>query len=590
MSTKTLTKRLALATSVALGAGVLSLVSVTSAHAAASALGIITTNATDGVTYSASASVGYLGKGSGTGLAQTATMLSTGALTITADAPTTSLKTAAIKVIGGTIAQAYGTGISADGTTSGTWVSGLANESDLAVSVKPSSGATSFIVQTYDDVTVGASSGGTLVGQVVITVAAASVSGTPSTAKSAIYYAPVATLGRATALTTDSVAKVGNFYMGNQPWNKVEYAQISLADAYGNAVTNSSGTHLVTATVTGGALVSLNGAAAVAPSPTLVGSAFDTTPNVANGTWVMAVADPSAAPLSTTATISYDGVVIGTKTFNFIGPVAKVVLGTPAIINVTGKTTKDQRGVPVSLYDSAGNAIQVLSTDVAYPTSGFSASSSNPASSSIGINASASDTDSMYWADWSCAAIIAAHKDSVSMKYTNPTDGSVITSNAVSVSCAGGADTYTAKYDKATYNSGDVAVLTVQFLDSKGNLAADNSGTSSITKSTPFSGYLTTAPQISVAGGTLAAAVTTADATALGALTYRVLVGSTSGTFQTVVSATAINTGADGVAQTVALNIGSSGTSLNDVLKGIVSLIASINKQIAALAKLVTKK
>ena len=44
----------------------------------------------------------------------------------------------------------------------------------------------------------------------------------------------------------------------------------------------------------------------------------------------------------------------------------------------------------------------------------------------------------------------------------------------------------------------------------------------------------------------------------------------------------------DGAAQTVAYSISSGGTSLNDVLKGIVSLIASINKQIAALAKLVT--
>jgi hypothetical protein len=305
---------------------------------------------------------------------------------------------------------------------------------------------------------------------------------------------------------------------------------------------------------------------------------------------MIAVAAPSAAPLSTTVTIAYDGVTVGTKTFNFIGPVAKVVLGTPALINVTGKTTKDQRGVTVSLYDVAGNAIQVPSGDAAFPTSGFGAPSTNPANSSLGINATASDADSLYWADWSCASVVAAHTDSVALKYSNPTDGSVVTSNAVSVSCAGGADTYKASFDKATYNSGDVAVLTVQFLDSKGNKAADNSGTGSITKSTPFSGYTTSAPQISVAGGTLAAAVTTADATALGALTYRVLVGSTSGTFQTVVSATAINSGADGVAQTVALNIGSSGTSLNDVLKGIVSLIASINKQIAALAKLVTKK
>jgi len=44
------------------------------------------------------------------------------------------------------------------------------------------------------------------------------------------------------------------------------------------------------------------------------------------------------------------------------------------------------------------------------------------------------------------------------------------------------------------------------------------------------------------------------------------------------------------VAQTLSYTIADGSTSLNDVLKGIVSLIASINKQIAALAKLVAKK
>ena len=48
--------------------------------------------------------------------------------------------------------------------------------------------------------------------------------------------------------------------------------------------------------------------------------------------------------------------------------------------------------------------------------------------------------------------------------------------------------------------------------------------------------------------------------------------------------------GVSGSAQTVAYSIADGSTSLNDVLKGIVSLIASINKQIAALAKLVSKK
>jgi uncharacterized protein (DUF697 family) len=410
----------------------------------------------------------------------------------------------------------------------------------------------------------------------VVTVVSSSVAGTVSSANSAIYYSAVAGGQAQSGVTADDVTnKVAtNYLQGNTPWNQTQNAFIELNDAYGNAVTNSSSTGLLTATATNGALVGLSQSSAVS-SPSLVGSAFNTSTS-STGTWSLGVADPSAAPLTTTVTIAYNGVTVGTKTFVFTGPVAKVVIAKPALINVTGKVTTTLKGAGVTLFDSAGNAIQAISSDPVYPTGSFSAASTNPANSGLAI--SQASTSTATYADWTCAANVAAHTDSVVLKYTNK-DGSVAVSNAANVSCAGAADTFKASFDKATYNPGDVAVLTVTFLDSKGNVAADNA--------TNFNGYTTTAPQISVAGGTLAASVTTADATTLGAATYRVLTGTTSGTFQTVVN---ITNSPDGTAQTVALNIGSSGTSLNDVLKGIVSLIASINKQIAALAKLVTKK
>ena len=79
MSTKTITKRVALATVVALGAGVLSLVSVSSANAAgygSTGAGIITAISGTGIVSPA------ISAGSTT--TQTATLLSTGSLTVTA--------------------------------------------------------------------------------------------------------------------------------------------------------------------------------------------------------------------------------------------------------------------------------------------------------------------------------------------------------------------------------------------------------------------------------------------------------------------------------------------------------------------------
>ena len=81
------------------------------------------------------------------------------------------------------------------------------------------------------------------------------------------------------------------------------------------------------------------------------------------------------------------------------------------------------------------------------------------------------------------------------------------------------------------------------------------------------------------------------DLFADGKITYKFQVGSTTGSFNMVVDLPAINavslTGA--TAQTIAYKIAASSTEVTnaEVLKSIVALIASINKQIQALQKLI---
>ena len=143
--------------------------------------------------------------------------------------------------------------------------------------------------------------------------------------------------------------------------------------------------------------------------------------------------------------------------------------------------------------------------------------------------------------------------------------------------------------DKASYVPGDIATLSVTFKDSTGSLAADivAGATGAITTGTG------TATTPVIAGGQLTAvsAPTNTDSTTNGVATYKFIVGSTAGSYSASVSFPTVNaSNAYAAAQTVTYKIADGSTSLNDVLKGIVSLIASINKQIAALAKLVTKK
>jgi hypothetical protein len=78
-----------------------------------------------------------------------------------------------------------------------------------------------------------------------------------------------------------------------------------------------------------------------------------------------------------------------------------------------------------------------------------------------------------------------------------------------------------------------------------------------------------------------------------GVLTYKFIAGTTEGSFTAVISVPGLNnvlTPQAAVTTTYTIAAASAGVTNADVLKAIVSLIASINKQIAALQKALLKK
>jgi hypothetical protein len=165
--------------------------------------------------------------------------------------------------------------------------------------------------------------------------------------------------------------------------------------------------------------------------------------------------------------------------------------------------------------------------------------------------------------------------------FTNAGTGKVTKSAPFTARCADNASTYTASFDKAVYNNGDIATLTVQFLDSKGNKAQSITayGASSIT-----------VPMMTAVSSASATSVTKADGTL--ALTYTVglaAAAASPGTYAGVVTFTAP---ALGTTQALKYSIvDQAGTVSNaEVLKSIVALIASINKQIQALQKLILQR
>jgi hypothetical protein len=167
-------------------------------------------------------------------------------------------------------------------------------------------------------------------------------------------------------------------------------------------------------------------------------------------------------------------------------------------------------------------------------------------------------------------------------------DGTLIKSNAVTVQCGGAASTYTAAFDKAKYLQGEIATMTISFLDAKGSVA---NSYDAVANATPDQAI--TANQMERVTPHAASAKPDVN----GQIKYTFTVGTSSGAiagaYNAVVSLPTLNaiSGTKATNQTVAYTIdASAGVSNADVLKAIVSLIASINKQIAALQKALLKR
>ena len=648
MSTKTISKRVALATVVALGAGVLSLVSVSSASAAAggnlaagqtqtsdAAYGTlniatassVTGTATPSATLATNTSVGLLSVsdiagGLVAGTTQTATLLSTGTLTVYSKTGSgTAYQTGSVVVTGGhivnTISDTTNSPVQAlnssgtvytDQTTS-------TNTQAFAVSIQPNSGVSSFTVSLYTQTgssTVNAAAingnptAGTLAGYINVSIASASTAGTVSVTKSGVYFnAPSST----TAVTSDSTA-TGT---GTSAYNLVQNASIVIKDAYGSHL--AAGT-LVTATATNGAYVALSAnGSTMSTAPTSAGtlsSSFTTTYGTtdASGNVGMTVGAPSNAPLTTVVTVQVGGVTVGTKAFTFTGKVAKVTLAGSGNGLTTDAGTGSNAGnlLSVSYQDSAGNVVypgyvagsNANTNSTSYPQTNIKDAGISGLGVAVGTSTYPTPT-ATGTVGFSCGALNSTGQFLVD--YVNA-DGSTVVSNTIPVTCTGAAYSYTAALDKSTYVPGDIATLTVTFKDSSGALAADKYATSATTtlSGTVQSSAITgisggtggTAPKVTASQLTATSGVTTAgattDVTTDGVIKYVFIVGTTTGAYQAIVDFGQVDESGVGAPQTVAYKVADGSTSLNDVLKGIVSLIASINKQIAALAKLVTKK
>jgi len=554
----TLRKRISLAAVSALTAGLLTVIAPQTAYAALGNADNVNANTTTGAASvqidGTAGSVGLLSQ-SGEGTTQTAVLLSTGTISVFY---ASAANTTATAIITGGQFTAVGTDTSA-GTisgTGGTSASQIAKANNLGLLAKPNSGSTKMVIEFFDTTAADVS---TLAIRITVTVVATSAFNE---------YAPTFSWARWGAGDGTETAVTDVTTTNHTTDSALTLAgSVALVDAYGNAVT-SANTGLLTATVTAGAKVNL-GHASTAGTTT-----FDS--NAATGATIpfnIQQAD-STIPWNGTVTFSFNGTVIATKTGVIKGEVTTVTLGSPKI----GTIGSNSGAATIAYADAKGNAV--------YPTTGTSAVSASlgavVTSLSVGTYPTSSTTGAV-----TQVCSVSGSATGLQMSHLN-SSGTTVLSNKWDSGCSAAPYTVTGSWDKASYTPGSIATLTLSYKDIFGNKsnAYDSISVSSANTTMTITGAPSATP-VTAIGNDKPSGVT-------GEKTYQFVVGSTEGDFVAVVVPTEVVENNPTVQKNLSLpysvKAGTASVSNADVLKSIVALIASINKQIQALQKLILKR
>jgi trimeric autotransporter adhesin len=577
MSNKTLKQRIAVVAASALTAGFLSVVAMPAANAAAGDLSI-------------TAVTGQVVAPATTASTTTLTITTTGTVRFNVAATAASVA-AELRISGGTFVSvnagsANSATINADGSK--VTMANVANIGSQAnviagVEAKPTGAGRDMVITSHVGADTGATSAEarTLAAdqtatawKISATVIAAGTNAVFNSGLSAI--AIVSTTGSSLTATSNADASSANIVAAGGA-GTVSYA---LKDANNNDLPSSA---IVYGSIKSGACV--------------IGLAS----TVTSGTFVVGVApadqlyvrqaDQDNTPAQVCVVdITVNGTIAATKTFTFQGPVAS--------IEVTGLGIAESGGARGSLgyvvaKDSAGTLIGnvtvsgiTLDSSKSGIVSAVSVANSGATARVAGINGGTAVSSSTVptTVGWTCGSTVGT----APVAFRTPNGlGGYITSPTYNVACAGNAVTYTASLDKASYLPGDIATLTITGKGSKGELAND----------AYVFAAASTGEVMSLTGSQLTLVGTTGSETFTnGVKSYKFVVGTTEGSYNLVVDLpkilSATNKATYGAAtQTVAYKVAGSGAVSNaDVLKSIVALIASINKQIQALQKLILKR
>jgi hypothetical protein len=425
-------------------------------------------------------------------------------------------------------------------------------------------------------VTVSTPTNGTLLGQWVITIVASGTSGVFSAADSSVAVQAAKAKGVACATTNaayDDASSIANGAVG--------CILVNPKDAYGTAITNGT----ITASATNGAKVLVSAANAAAGY--LAAAPFSSVASAAN-LYVAVIQATANVGQSTVVTLTWNGVVIGTKTLNFQGDIAKLTLLTTGAtasntVYLNGATTSAPAGAVGKIFYSATDALGQAVTLTTAPTISDATGAMTPAvldagSGSNAIGTIQSASTGFGFGTMTIAANPLLGAGTYRLKVTNAA-GADIKTDVINATVSGGTASFTASWDKASYSPGESATLTISAKDSGGRPVAQG---------TAITGGVLTVNTNGLTSQTCPADISTSTFNkADGSRVCTFAVGNTAGSYS---YSMALTSSSGQSATTGSVKIVTSDVSNAEVLKSIVALIASINKQIAALQKLILRR
>jgi hypothetical protein len=435
-----------------------------------------------------------------------------------------------------------------------------------------SSGATTMQLQFYKGtgVTSTTVTSGTFLGSLTLTIAAANTSGVFNAANSVIATQISYTAGTTASglLTYDNTSRIANGSRGA--------IYVALKDVYLAAIT----TGIVTATATNGAFVNIVDTIPAVGNDYSATSAFDSETDLAGGDGYITVTQPVANTAGTsTVTITLDGAVIATKTLNWSGDIASIALDA-ANSNGSFKNGADadfaggSQAVVYVVKDAAGNAVTLATAPTITGQTGSLVGASLLTTTTTNSTLQTS-TAGYGTATMNVPTSTLNGAGTYKLRVVNAL-GANVDSAVITASVSGGLNSFAVSWDKAVYAPGDLATMSISGKDILGTAIADG---------IPLTGYVGAVADGLTAVGTACTATSTFSG---GVVKCVYAAGNTDGSYSysfDVGTATAQSPSVGAVKVA-----GASGVSNAEVLKSIVALIASINKQIQALQKLILKR